>query len=87
MRDERVFVLQGQEFIDSYNKMSELIASLFCFCRYHLIHRYAALVQFEFMSVSAWQEADAERVIREVQQRQRTKGWDDVRPALSTTIR
>lgn len=45
------------------------------------------LVKFECNTANAWHKPDAETVIREAQKRQLTNGWDDVRTALSITIR
>ncbi len=44
--------------------------------------------QFEIIRSDAWDlSATDETVIREAKARQSARGWDDVRPALSTTVR
>ena len=44
-------------------------------------------VRFEAQNYNAWTEAGPERVLREAEARLRKGGWDDVRPALSVTVR
>lgn len=48
-------------------------------------HRSA---QYEILREDAWDlSADENVIIKEAVQRQKSGGWDDVRPALSTTVR
>ncbi|TDL21882.1 hypothetical protein BD410DRAFT_771211 [Rickenella mellea] len=48
---------------------------------------YRKQVMFEAQVRNAWTDAGPESVISEAQERLNTKGWDDVRPALSLTVR
>ncbi|KAF8332610.1 uncharacterized protein EI90DRAFT_3122362 [Cantharellus anzutake] len=52
------------------------------------LRQLAAQAQFEIIRSDAWDlSATDETVIREAKGRQVARGWDDVRPALSTTVR
>ena len=42
---------------------------------------------FEATRVQAWVDAGPEKVKYEAQKRLRAKGWNDVRPAIATTVR
>jgi hypothetical protein len=44
-------------------------------------------VRFEATMSQAWVDSRPEEVIQKAQQRLRERGWNDVRPALSVTIR
>lgn len=45
------------------------------------------IVNFEATKRKAWTKAGPDVIIAEAQERLRKKGWDDVRPALSVTVR
>ncbi|KAF7798630.1 hypothetical protein EIP86_009852 [Pleurotus ostreatoroseus] len=65
LQDDRVFHVEGQPFIDLYNKQAAA----------------------ESMQTGAWAHAGPQQIFTEALEMQRTKGWDAVKQALSTTVR
>ncbi|KAJ7592878.1 hypothetical protein C8J56DRAFT_929713 [Mycena floridula] len=51
------------------------------------ISMYNLQVQLEATKTNAWIDSGAETVIKQAQERLASGGWDNVRPALATTIR
>lgn len=44
--------------------------------------------QYELIRENAWDlSQDEKSIVKDAQRRQEANGWDDVRPALSTTVR
>ncbi|KAG1893485.1 uncharacterized protein F5891DRAFT_1282054 [Suillus fuscotomentosus] len=71
MRDERVFHLNHPDWITKYNNQGNLIL---------------ALLAFEATAHQAY-SGGVETIKELIQKRLKEKGWNDVRPALSVTVR
>ena len=87
VRDDRCFYMEdGQTFM-------KLLAAQGLPKIQRIIHGFSInsrffTAQFEIIRSDAWDlSATDETVIREAKGRQIARGWDDVRPALSTTVR
>ena len=83
MRDSRAFHIDDPRFIEWYNKQGK--GYIYCWT-YREVDSLI-LVIFEAQQSNAWVEGDPELIIREAKVRLQKKGWDDLRPALATTIR
>ncbi|KIJ67012.1 hypothetical protein HYDPIDRAFT_26421 [Hydnomerulius pinastri MD-312] len=51
------------------------------------IKQFNEQIQFETQKWGAWPSETVETVIQNAQERQKSQGWDDVRPALGMTVR
>lgn len=83
MRDDRVFHISQSDWLERYNKQGPVFRSPYFF---HL-ELIVSQVMLELTKVKAWDKSGPEEVIEQAQVRLRENGWDDVRPALATTIR
>ena len=83
MRDSRAFHIDDPRFIEWYNKQ----AKGYIYCWTYREVDSLILVIFEAQQSNAWVEGDPELIIREAKVRLQKKGWDELRPALATTIR
>ncbi|KAG1883857.1 hypothetical protein F4604DRAFT_1952768 [Suillus subluteus] len=72
MRDERAFYFNQPDWITKYNKQGNLIL---------------VLLTFEATARRAWHSNGPEAIKELAQKRLKEKGWNDVRPALSVTVR
>jgi hypothetical protein len=81
MRDSRVFHIDDPDWIKKYSDQS--MNRIFVSCLLTTV----LLVKFEATKNHAWVEGGPEKVMLEAPKRLREKGWNEVRPALATTIR
>ena len=83
LRDDRVFHMTDANFLSKYNDQGMSLIRL----RVLYNTLIASVVIMEATQRKAWTEAGPDVIIAEAQERLRQNGWEDVRPALSTSIR
>ena len=83
MRDRRVFFIDDPKWFEKYQAQRKL-------CIYYILHPAlltCILVTIETQSVNAWTNVGPDVVLSEAQDRIRSVGWDETRPAIAVTVR
>lgn len=81
MRDRRVFFIDDPKWFEKYQAQCKLCISI----RSALL--ICNLVTIETQSANAWTNVGPDMVLSEAQDRIRTVGWDETRPAIMVTVR
>jgi len=82
MRDIRVFHINVPNWIEMYNKQGDFVPALRC-----EIALTEIKVEFEATATQAWNVEGLETIKESSQKRLKEKGWNNLRPALSVTVR